>query len=463
MTAILCALAGAAMFYYGQGLDDVWWLAWLAPAPLLWLAYGPTPRWQVFAASLAAGAAGQIFMVQVYWGQLPATMLVSVVAGVAILFAAAIIGARRMQRRLPPLAVLFAFPAIWTAAEYLNSLVSINGSYGSIAYASVVFPASVQVASLFGLYAVSFLMCLFANALALLARGARGSSSGGRCWAWRCAPPPLSFGAARLAAPQGATMQVAALADWDARRPSTRHLDLAASQAVAAEYVMAARSEADKGARLIVIPETALAFDPAWRDALLQPFADLARARGITLVVGTMGVKPWRNVAMSFLPDGSMRDYDKRHLLPPGEDKFTPGRRAGLLQAGQAVAICKDMDFERTLRSDALTGPIRIMAVPANDFVKDDWTHARMAILRGVENGFAIVRSAFNGIETISDAQGRVLASARTDRPGLTAIRASVPLGPGPTLYTRIGDVFAWGCLLLAMLFAAMSFRMRHQ
>jgi apolipoprotein N-acyltransferase len=127
------------------------------------------------------------------------------------------------------------------------------------------------------------------------------------------------------------------------------------------------------------------------------------------------------------------------------------------------VAICKDMDFERTLRSDALSGPIRIMAVAANDFVKDDWIHARMAILRGVENGFAIVRSAFKGIETVSDAQGRVLASARTYRPGLTAIRAAVPLGPGPTLYTRIGDVFAWACLALTAVLAAMTFIRRRR
>ncbi len=62
------------------------------------------------------------------------------------------------------------------------------------------------------------------------------------------------------------------------------------------------------------------------------------------------------------------------------------------------MAICKDMDFERTLRADARQGAIRILAVPANDFVKDDWIHARMAIMRGVENGFAVVRSAFHGI-----------------------------------------------------------------
>jgi apolipoprotein N-acyltransferase len=176
-------------------------------------------------------------------------------------------------------------------------------------------------------------------------------------------------------------------------------------------------------------------------------------------VIGTLGLHPYRNVALAFLPDGSVFDYDKRHLLPPGENKFTPGRRPGLLGGDQAVAICKDMDFERTVRSDMRQGVVRILAVPANDFIKDDWLHGRIAMMRGVENGFALVRSAANGIATVSDAQGRVLASARTYTPGLTVIRASVPLGPGPTLYTSIGDVFAWVCLALTAALGGMSFR----
>jgi len=99
------------------------------------------------------------------------------------------------------------------------------------------------------------------------------------------------------------------------------------------------------------------------------------------------------------------------------------------------------------------------MAVPANDFVKDGWIHARMAVMRGVENGFAVVRSAFNGVQTVSDAQGRVLARASTVRPGMVRLSATVALGPGPTLYTRIGDVFAWACVLTAFWLGLLAVR----
>jgi apolipoprotein N-acyltransferase len=457
MTALLCAALGGVMFYLSQGADDVWWLTWFAPVPLLWLAYGPARRWQVFAAALAANACGQIYVVQTYGDAMPVPAMAAMMFGWGGLFAAAILFARTGWQKLPPLAVLLAFPAAWTAIEYGVSLLSPHGSWGALGYSEVSFPPAIQIASLFGVYAITFTLCLFANALAMSARGA-----------WKTALPGLAvtalvliFGWIHLGLPQGETIRAAMLSDGEARLKAVRKLDFSASRAMAEQYAAAARQMAEEGARFIVIPETAIAADPAWRDRALAPLAEVARERHVTIVAGVVLVKPWRNAAISFLPDGSQRSYDKRHLLPPGEDKFTPGPGPGLLGDGRSVAICKDLDFPSTLRRDAQNG-IRLMAVPANDFVKDGWIHARMAVMRGVENGFAVVRSAFNGVETASDAQGRVLARASTVQPGMVRLSADVPLGPGPSLYTRIGDVFAWLCVALSLGLTAMLLRTRR-
>ena len=114
------------------------------------------------------------------------------------------------------------------------------------------------------------------------------------------------------------------------------------------------------------------------------------------------------------------------------------------------MEICKDMDFPRTILADAQYG-IRLMGVPAGDFGKDAWLHARMAIMRGVENGFAIVRAANEGLLTASDAEGRVIAQKHSASSGLTVLIASLPLGPGSTLYGHIGDAFAW-CIVIIFL-----------
>jgi apolipoprotein N-acyltransferase len=390
---------------------------------------------------------------------LPPIGLVLMMFGMGALFAAAIRFAQRCRQRLPPLAVLFAFPAAWTSMEFAVSLISPHGSWGALGYSQVSFPAAIQIAALFGVYAVSFTLCLFANALALAARGARETAAAGVIL---CALS-IVFGAFQLAAPQTGGVRVAALSDFQAREIAAHKLGLGGALAMTREYAAAAEAEAAKGARLIVIPEGAIAADPGWLSKALAPLADVARRRRVTIVIGTVLVKPWRNTAQSLLPDGTILAYDKRHLLLPGEARFSPGRRPGLLGRGRAVAICKDMDFPRTLRADALAAAaqrgLRVMAVPASDFVLDGWIHARMAIMRGVENGFAIARSAFRGMETISDARGRVIARADTNRPGLTAISAVVEPGGGATLYTRIGDVFAWACLALSVLLGALSVR----
>ena len=450
MIALLCAALGGVMFYLSQGTDDVWWMTWFAPVPLLWLAYGPARRWPVFVAALAANACGQIYVVQTYGEVMPIAAMAVMVFGWGALFAAAILFARSAWQKLPTLAAVLAFPTAWTGIEYGISLISPHGSWGALGYSQVSFPAAIQIASLFGVYAITFTLCLFANALALAARGAGAAALSGLA----AAALVLIFGWVHLGRPQGETIHAAMLSDWDARQKAVRKLDYAATLAMAEQYAAAARQEAEKGATFVVIPEGALVADPAWREQALAPLADVSRNSHITIVAGVVLVKPWRNTAASFLPDGSQRSYDKRHLLPPDENKFTPGPGPGLLVGERAVAICKDLDFPRTLRSDAQNG-IRLMAVPANDFVKDGWIHARMAVLRGVENGFAVVRSAFLGVATASDAQGRVLARATTVQPGMLRLSAEVPLGPGPTLYTRIGDVFAWLCVALALGLAA--------
>ena len=462
MIALLCALVSGVLFFLSQGLFDVWWMAWIAPVPILWLAYGDCPRWPLFAAAFFGFAAGQGYMVQAYAGTLPWPAIVLMMLGFGALFGFAVGRARAVQRRLPPAAALFAFPAIWTAIEFLYSLVSPHGTFGSIAYSQVSFPAAIQIAALTGLYGVTFLLCLFANALALLVRGARETGAMGLMV---CALA-LAFGVAQLETPQLSAIRVAALADQAAWRAAPRKPDRDAGAAMARAYADAARAQAAKGARLIVIPESALLLDPRWRDAVTQPLAEVARQMRATIVVGTVMVKPWRNVALAFQPDGTIASYDKRHLLPPFEDKFRPGTTPGLLGRGRAVAICKDLDFPRTIRADARAaatlsagGPqgIRVIAVPANDFTKDDWIHARMAVMRGVENGFAVVRAAFNGLLTVSDSQGRVIARAETTGKGMTAIFAAVEPGGGPTLYTQVGDMFAWFCTALALGLALLS------
>jgi len=74
MTAIGCTLLSALGFYFSLGLGDQWWLAWLAPVPVLWFAFGNARGWQVVAVSCFAMALGASSILRAYGGTLPAVV-----------------------------------------------------------------------------------------------------------------------------------------------------------------------------------------------------------------------------------------------------------------------------------------------------------------------------------------------------------------------------------------------------
>jgi apolipoprotein N-acyltransferase len=473
LTALPATLLSAALFYLSQGLDDLWFLAWVAPAPILWLAYGAGPRWSVALASLVAFAGGMAFLVQCYAPIVPLPVLgieLVTLSPSLLAFPVVVLFARFAERRLPPLAALLAFPAAWAGVEYLISLVSLHGAFVSFANSQISAPVVLQGASLLGMFVISFLICLCANALALAARRKPGVLVAAAVGLALCAANVV-FGVMRLNAPQAPAVRVAAFADHATMMTAYRAGTLEAAVADSTAYADAARAAAGKGARLVVTHEGGVVSTRAWDAAVFAPLVAAAHDTGVIIVAGVLEQKLKADPlsrdadnAVAFYPDGTQRLYAKRHLVPVLEDNFTPGRAAGPLGGDRAMVICKDMDFPRTILADAQasakTGPgIRLMAAPAGDLTFDAWMHGRVGLLRGVENGFAIVRPANDGLILISDAQGRIVGRERASKTGMSAVIADVSPGPGPTLYTRIGDLFAWLCLGLTVLLGGWAVR----
>lgn len=455
MTAVLAALLSGAMFYLSQGLNNIWALAWVAPVPLLWLAYGKTATWQVALATVVALCAGAIYALQCY-STIPPWIILEVVGPQIVLFPVAVVLARFVQRHSAPLAALFAFPACWTAFEFLSEFAAPNGTFGSLAYSQVSAPVLIQSTSLLGLHAITFLICLFANTLAMTLRVRRDSVPAIGLGVAICAAN-FAFGFLRMAQPQRDTLRVAAMVDETAMVESWHARTLSQALVVSNAYATAIRHAAQQGAKFVVTPEGGIAVTAQLSSAILAPLAAVSKQTGVQIIAGIYQSKPIGDLAYSISPDGTMQQYSKRHLVPILENMFTPGHGSGWLGDDRAMEICKDMDFPGTIRRDAAKG-VRLMGVPAGDFGKDAWLHARMAVLRGVEDGFALVRAANDGLVTASDAEGRVVASKMDTPAGLTMIVVDLPLGPGTTLYAHIGDVFGWFCAVLALLIVTYAF-----
>jgi apolipoprotein N-acyltransferase len=75
--------------------------------------------------------------------------------------------------------------------------------------------------------------------------------------------------------------------------------------------------------------------------------------------------------------------------------------------------------------------------------------------MRGVEDGFSVVRAAKNGYLTVSDDRGRILAETRSDSAAFATLLTAVPVAHDRTVYLFLGDWFAW--VSVALLVFAMS------
>jgi apolipoprotein N-acyltransferase len=103
---------------------------------------------------------------------------------------------------------------------------------------------------------------------------------------------------------------------------------------------------------------------------------------------------------------------------------------------------------------------VDIMLVPSNDWREIDPWHSHMARFRAIEQGFNMVRHTSSGLSIATDYQGRVLASMDHFVTDHRAMVAYVPTRGVRTLYSRIGDLFAWICI--AGLIAAVGLSRRR-
>lgn len=254
-----------------------------------------------------------------------------------------------------------------------------------------------------------------------------------------------------LSQPQGETVRIALLsndlhAGW---RDKPEH-----AQAIAGAFADEIRALATDRPAYAVIPEK-MFVEGRNAPPVAPIFQAVANETGISVLVGYDQFIDGRQVnsARLYVPGKPVQTYLKRRMVPGLEREFAPG--PGPLIVGKTgIAICKDMDFAAMIRG---YGGVKLLLAPAWDFTGDARLHGRMAVVRGVENGFALARSASEGLMTLSDANGRIIAE-QPSADGPRKLVGDVPAGPGRTLYNRIGDVFAWAMLgLWAALFISLA------
>jgi apolipoprotein N-acyltransferase len=346
----------------------------------------------------------------------------------------------------------------------------------------------IQPAALGGVYLVSawvvlvnvLLYRLYALRFAPDAPGLRRVASGVRRLAWPATALaaafvlPLAFSALRVRATLP-WFKVAIVqpnvspfdkGDWDSRT------------AIQDDLARLTRQSAAGRPDLILYPETATLVDVTRSTTIGPVICGLADSLGVEVFTGTPLFderrNTWHNGAVLIRPgEHPVRQrYYKMRLVPFSEKipyadevplirklletsdmgNWDRGHRFTVFNwAGGTLSalICFEAIFPDLAREFTRRGS-NLLAVVTND----GWfgrllgaqQHAEMAVMRAVENGVPMIRSANNGISFIVDPFGRVLA--RTPLFTQTVLTGQVPRPLRPTPYRRYGDWLMPVCVL---------------
>lgn len=456
------AVLTAGAYFFSFGLHRIGWLVWLAPLPVLLMA--PRLRvWHAFVVALAARALGALNV----WNylhhvvQFPLWLVLITVLVPAVSFALAVVFYRALLRNGRPWFAALAFPVIIVATEYLFSLS--QGTFFNTGYTQLENLPVLQLAAIAGLWGISFSVNLFSSGLA----------------AFVSAPPKsrlrlamalvvfylgvFSYGRMRLSStPQTSPSVLVGLVETHAG-PKIFPVDAEPTLTLMQEYAAQVEPLAAQGATFIVFPEmSALVPDPVLSqvDAIFQ---HTAQAAHVQILLGVLHITNHAgyNEGRLYSATGEIETvYRKHHLVPTWEARSTPGTELSVLPQSVGrigIEICRDMDYPELARRYAKQ-QVGLLLVPAWDQgveVDAAW-HGHLSLMRGVENGFPIVRDAKNGLLTVSDDRGRVLAEKPTRSDGaLVTMLAAVPVRHDATLYQKWGDWFAWVDLIALVVFLA--------
>lgn len=110
-------------------------------------------------------------------------------------------------------------------------------------------------------------------------------------------------------------------------------------------------------------------------------------------------------------------------------------------------AICFDMNFPSLLHQ-VHSMHIDIMTVPGNDWKEISPYHTYVASFRAIEQGFHLVRAASQGLSASFTNRGQLISSQDYYASNDAILYSDVPMKGESTVYSVVGDVFAWLCIL---------------
>ena len=446
------ALVAGALPVLAFPAPSLGFLAWFALVPGLLLMRGaPSAR----EAAVRAWWFGAGFIVAAHYWLIPnigpALLLVAIVLGAC--WAGVGVSAWALLR--PPmtagrcLAALVVVPSFWLLVEWIRSWQALGGPWALLGASQWQHPAMLALASVGGVWLVSFALVAANTGLVILITAPRAALRvlGAAAAAVAAGAGPLAFVLTPPVQPAG-YVTVALVQPGFQPHPSPLGT---ASQALTARL-------GPLHPDLIVWGESSIGLDLRFHHPLLDQLRRLSATAGAPILVNQDSYTPVGKSKVAVLIDsgGIVATYTKTRLVPFGEyipfrqqlgwltkiskaapSNMIPGDGARVMTAtlpgGRplklGVLICFEAAFPDMSRVGTLHGAQVIVYQTSDSTFQGSWApaqHAALSAVRAAETGRPVVQAALTGVTAAFDAQGRQLAWLGTAQRGTALVRLAL-------------------------------------
>lgn len=373
-----------------------------------------------------------------------------------------------------------SLPFLWVAFEYLRGQFLTGFPWALLGYSQHQFPAAIQSADVTGVYGVSFLLIAVNAALAtLLSDRSRSFKVVAVAAVAMMCCTHIGYGVWRLSQPLEQRPEQLGVALVQGNIDQAQKWLPENRQKTIERYTHLSQLALSEGSDLLIWPEAATPFFLQDDTPLARQVRRLPQQWGAPLLLGSPAYERdgntynYYNSAYLLSADSSIvQRSDKQHLVPFGEyvpfsnvltfvDKLVVGIgdfSAGLtrpLSLGEhklGALICYEVIFPELARAYVQQGSDLLV-----NLTNDAWfgrssapyQHLAIARFRAIENRIWLARAANTGISAFISPAGRIVSEGPLFKPVYLGHR--VGLGAEPTLYTRFGDFFAWGCVAVSL------------
>ena len=488
-TLLLIALAAVLMSLSFHPLP-LHFLAWFGMVPLLYAQERMHPG-QAFRAGIFFGFLfAMLVLFWIIFLQIETNIKILITFGLVVLFAyiglyfgVALAIAKKTNIWVLPMAI--------SALEFIRGIGEIGFPWLSLGYSQARYPLFIQQASLYGVYGISFWIVLLNVSIY---KALRRRTYIHIFIATLVFMVPVIYGLCRMDSIRGRKLAVGIVQpNIDPNLKFSRELRFKTFErlmSMSTDCATTAIEEYGESLSLIVWPETATPVflkSPGKYQDLVKRLVDGLR---VPLLTGTAIYEPKDqdifNGAILIEPDKEIeQDYRKIYLVPFGEHipfdrqlsflrnvdfgegDYTPGNYYTVFQTPHlriACLICFESIFPELSRRFVNNGAEVLVNITNDGWfgkISGPQQHNDMAILRSVENGVVLLRSANTGISMIVDQYGRVLS----EKPLFVeaTIVSKVTVSPIKTLYRHVGDIVPIASLLLTTLLLTVTLYRTHR